>query len=179
MQINITLLKMLSIYSFALYSSTFLLTFWQISKCVLSRAKLAHSLLSGLKFQGRVFEVEKKFYAGQLQWPLSSKLNDFPNSDKLAWVVPFGSGFAVHVLSVQNHRAGAPGQEVYTSSHISVFPLPHSDDCPSIKIPPCKLGGVELYSQASKFKVCVTLLVCRYWSRKRNLFSMQLRILKR
>lgn len=76
MQINITLLKMLSIYSFALYSSTFLLTFWQFSKCVLSRAKLAHSsLLSVLKFQGHVFEVEKKFYAGQLQWPLSSKID--------------------------------------------------------------------------------------------------------
>lgn len=33
--------------------------------------------MSGLKFQGHVFEVEKKFYAGQLQWPLSSKLNGF------------------------------------------------------------------------------------------------------
>lgn len=32
MQINITLLKMLSIYSLALYSSTFHLTFWQIFK---------------------------------------------------------------------------------------------------------------------------------------------------
>lgn len=69
---------MLSIYSFSLYSSTtFLLTFWQFSKCLFSRAKLAHSVRSGLKFQGRVFEVEKKFYAGQLQWPLPSKLNDF------------------------------------------------------------------------------------------------------
>ena len=77
MQINITLLKMLSIYSFALYSSTFLLTFWQFSKCVLSRAKLAHSLPSGLKFQGHVFEVEKKFYVGQLQRPLPSTLTGF------------------------------------------------------------------------------------------------------
>lgn len=77
MQINITLLKMLSIYSFALYNSTFLLTFWQFSKCIFSRAKLALSIRRGLKFQGHVFEVEKKFYAGQLQWPLSSKLNDF------------------------------------------------------------------------------------------------------
>lgn len=74
MQINITLLKMLSIYSFALYNSTFHLTFLAIfSKCVFSGAKLAHSVMSRLKFQGHVFEVEKNSYAGQLRWPLSSK----------------------------------------------------------------------------------------------------------
>lgn len=70
---------MLSIYTALLYTVvTFHLTFffWQFyfsSKCVFSRAKPAHSGMSRLKFQGHVFEVEKKSYAGQLPWLLSSK----------------------------------------------------------------------------------------------------------
>lgn len=44
---------------------------------------------------------------GSYGGPCLPSLMVLPNSDKLAWVVPFGSGFAVHVLCVQNHRAGA------------------------------------------------------------------------
>lgn len=108
-----------------------------------------------------------------------------PRSEKLGWVVLFTSGFAGHVLSVQTHSAGtsqrqgaAPGPEVYTSSHLPTPLIPHSGDCaPMEDLSPCKLGGMRLYSHASKVKVCATLLACRCRSRKRKIFSMQLRIL--
>lgn len=57
---------------------------------------------------------------------------------------------------------------------------PSSGDCaPTEDLSPCQLGGMRLYSHASKVKVCATVLACRYRSRKRNLFSMQLRILEK
>lgn len=73
MQINITLLKMLSIYSLLYTVVHFIWLFGNFSKCVFSRAKLAHLVRSRLKFQGHVFEVGEKSYAGQLRWLLSSK----------------------------------------------------------------------------------------------------------
>lgn len=53
------------------------------------------------------------------------------NSEKLGWVVPFSSGFAVHMLSVAKPqgwdlgsvKGPAPGPEVYTSSHLSTHLL--------------------------------------------------------
>lgn len=83
-------------------------------------------------------------------------------------------------LGLRQRQGATPGPEAYISSHLPTPLIPRSGDCAPMKdLSPCKLGGMRLYSHASKVKVCATLLACRYRSRKRNLFSMQLRILEK
>lgn len=87
-----------------------------------------------------------------------------PNCDKLVWVVPFVSGFAVHVLLYKTTGLALRSpQELWDkrSTQAATYPYSHFLTQTTVyETPPSKLGeGVGLYFHAPKFKVSHCLLV--------------------
>lgn len=139
MQINITLLKMLSIYTALLYTVVhFIWLFGNFffSKCVFSRAKLAHSGMSRLKFQDMCLKLRRN--------PMLDSCPGFclPNSIDFAqfwkaWVGgPFSSGLRCMCCLWKNHRAGTYAASRFSSrprslpsNHSSIPPILHSGEC--------------------------------------------------